>query len=95
MAGSVTFVLKNPTIKKTGTKKPEPKESGTKKPDATKQTPILMVFYYGDTQIVVSTGERITPKYWNKDTRKAKTGSLKLPPKYRNQQVTPLKRNPL
>lgn len=72
MAGSVTFVLKNPKTKKTGTKNPETIESGTKKPDTNTQTPILMVYYYGDTQIVVSTGERIAPKHWIKKDHKAR-----------------------
>jgi len=72
MAGSVTFVLKNPITKKSGKTKPEPKEPGTPKPDTNTQTPILMVFYYGDTQIVVSTGERIAPKYWIKKDHKAR-----------------------
>ncbi len=71
MAGSVTFVLKNPTIKKPGTKNQEHKETEIK-PDTNKQTPILMIFYYGNNQIVVSTGERIAPKNWIKDDHLAR-----------------------
>lgn len=62
MAGSVTFILKDP-----GTKK-----RGEKKPIINKPTPIYLVFWYDKIRIKISTGERITPKHWNKGDHKAR-----------------------
>lgn len=73
MAGSVTFILKNPAPKKTGKNKPEPQEPGEKKPTTNKPTPIYLVFWYGKIRIKVSTGERINPKYWLSDDHRART----------------------
>lgn len=67
MAGSVTFILKDP-----GTKKPEPKETESKNQRNSNPTPIYLVFWYDQIRVKVSTGERIAPKYWNRDTRKAR-----------------------
>jgi integrase len=61
MAGSVTFILKDP-----GTKK-DRKDKGVKK-----ATPVYLVFWYGQDRIKLSTGEKILPKYWNPETHRAR-----------------------
>jgi len=52
MAGTVTFILKNPRAKD--------------------ETPVNLVFWYDQLRMKLSTGERIKPKYWNKNTHRAK-----------------------
>ena len=71
MAGSVTFILKDPSINKPKGKKDT--ETTDKKQDKPKETPIYLVFWYNQIRIKVSTGERINPKYWLSDDHKART----------------------
>jgi integrase len=52
MAGSVTFILKDPQAKTA--------------------TPIYMVYWYGQTRIKLSTGERIKTKFWNSTDHRAR-----------------------
>ena len=71
MAGSVTFILKDPGIN-TPTDK---KDTGNtdKKQKTPKETPIYLVFWYNQIRIKISTGERINPKYWLSDDHRART----------------------
>lgn len=43
-----------------------------RKPNEKTETPVNVVFYYYDKQILLSTGERIKPKNWNPKTHKAR-----------------------
>jgi integrase len=52
MAGTVTFILKDPQAKTA--------------------TPIFLVYWYDQIRIKVSTGEKIKPKFWNKENRRAR-----------------------
>jgi len=52
MAGTVTFILKDP--------------------QAEGKTPVYLVFYYNQIRIKISTGERLHPHNWNKNTLKAR-----------------------
>jgi len=52
MAGTVTFILKDPR--------------------ATTKTPVYLIFWYNQIRIKISTGERLHPNNWNKNTNKAR-----------------------
>ncbi|MCX6246341.1 MAG: site-specific integrase [Bacteroidetes bacterium] len=52
MAGSVTFILKDPQAKN--------------------ETPIYLVYWYKDTRIKLSTGEKIDPDNWNPEKHRAR-----------------------
>ena len=71
MAGSVTFILKDPGINKPKDKKNP--ENTDKKQDKPKETPVYLVFWYDQIRIKISTGERINPKYWLSEDHKART----------------------
>ena len=60
MAGSITFTLENPPSKI------------TKRKRTISETPVNLIFWYDQIRIKVSTGERIRPKHWNKETRRAR-----------------------
>ncbi len=59
MPGSITFVLKK--------QKKETDEKGKEG-----KALIFLVFYYKDLRIVISTGEKIFPKYWNSEEHRAR-----------------------
>jgi integrase len=71
MAGSVTFILKDPGINTSKDKK-DPGNTD-KKQNKSKETPIYLVFWYDKIRIKISTGERINPKYWLSEDHKART----------------------
>lgn len=60
MAGTVTFILKNPESKK------------DKENRSNKETPVYLVFWYDQIRIKISTGERIKPKFWNSADHRAR-----------------------
>lgn len=43
-----------------------------KEPRSTDDTLVFLVFRYGNNRVKFSTNERINPKYWNKDTHRAR-----------------------
>ena len=53
MAGTVTFFLKSPKVKKD-------------------KSIIFLAYYYYQIRILISTGEKILPKFWDKKERKAR-----------------------
>ena len=77
MAGSVTYVLKEPLInyKSNPQKYPKEKRSEYIKENARRskiKTPIFLIFRHGQDRIKLSTGERINPKLWNSSDCRAK-----------------------
>ncbi len=77
MAGSVTYVLKEPLInyKSNPQKYPKEKRSEYIKENTRRskiKTPIFLIFRHGQDRIKLSTGERINPKLWNSSDCRAK-----------------------
>jgi hypothetical protein len=77
MAGSVTFILKEPIIDYKGNPKKYPKEKRSEiiKENTRRsklETPIFLIYRYKQDRIKLSTGEKIKPKYWNSKDRQAK-----------------------
>lgn len=77
MAGSVTYILKEPLInyKSNPKKYPKDKRSEYIKENARRskiKTPIFLIFRHGQDRIKLSTGERINPKLWNSSDCRAK-----------------------
>lgn len=77
MAGSVTFILKEPLIDYKGNPKKYPKEKRSEfvRENARRskiKTPIFLVYRYGQDRIKLSTGEKIKPKFWNSSDCRAK-----------------------
>ena len=77
MAGSVTFILKEPLIDYKGNPKKYLKEKrseflreNTRRSKI--KTPIFLVYRYKQDRIKLSTGEKITPKLWNSTDCRAK-----------------------
>jgi integrase len=77
MAGTVTFILKQPLInfKDNPKKYPKEKRSEFLKENARRskiETPIFLVYRYKQDRIKLSTGDKINPKFWNDITCRAK-----------------------
>jgi integrase len=77
MAGSVTFILKEPLIDPDNqrgelTAEDRKRIQEVNRNRSNRETPIYAVFWYYDKRIKVSTGERIKPKFWNPETHRAK-----------------------
>ena len=77
MAGSVTFILREPLIdyKDNPNKYPKEKLSDFVKENARRSkinTPIFLIFRYGQDRIKLSTCEKINPRLWNSSDHRAK-----------------------
>jgi integrase len=76
MAGSITFILKEPWVKQSIQ---NPKKEQTQSKDRKKgrknnpyETLVYMVFVYRGTRIRISTGEKIKNELWNPEKQRAK-----------------------